>query len=180
MWESLRRRFPDKQAVLDVFYMCILVVEAWALFNLLREIPALRYRETPWDMIGIVSIVQLVALVESLLVAAVLVFAAALLPARWFRHHFVAQATLSLVVTAVWAIVIHYNPQPMTTWSQTQLGLWGGLYLLSLLGANASLRWFTKLETVITGLVKNGTLLAQVYLSLSLLALAIAFVRNWL
>ncbi len=175
---SVRRRFPERQAMLDVFYVCILIVEAWALFNLLREIPALRYRETAWDMVGIIAIVQLIALVESLVVAATLVTAAAILPSAWFRQHFVTQATLSLLVSAIWAILIHYTPQPMTTWSQGQLGLWAGLYLLSLIGVNVALRWFTKLETMIDGLVQNGTLLAQVYLSFSLLALVIVIIRN--
>ena len=174
----LRRYLPDKRAILELFYVCILVVEVWALFNLLREIPALRYRETSWDMLGIVAIVQLVALVESVLVAALLVFVAAILPASWFRQRFVAQATVSLFVTAGWAIAIHYNPVPMTTWPQNQLLLWAGLYALTLWGANVAIRRSARVETALQKVVQNGALLAQVYLLLSLLALVITFIRN--
>lgn len=175
---AVRRYFPDKQAILELFYVCILVVEAWALFNLLREIPALRYRETSWDMIGIIAIVQLVALVESLIVAGVILIAAAILPASWFRQHFIAQATVSLLVTAGWAIAIHYNPVPMTTWPQSQLFLWGGLYGLTLIGGNVIIRRSVRVEAALQKVAQNGTLLAQVYLSLSLLALVITFIRN--
>lgn len=180
MRQMLERRIPDRQAVLQLFYACILVVEAWALFNLLREIPALRYRETVWDMIGIVAIVQLTALVESVIVTIVLVFAAALLPARLFRQHFLAQATLILVISAIWAIAIHTSQQPMTTWTYGQLGLWGGLYLLALAIIPLLLQRFLKLDTVIQKLVQNGALLAQVYLSLSLLALVVVLLRRFL
>lgn len=178
MWHSLRGRVPDKKAVLDVFYVCVLVIEAWALFNLLHEIPALRYRETPWDMIGIIAIVQLVTLVESLVVAGVLVFAAAVLPAFLFRQHFVAQAAISVLVSAAWAIAVHYNAQPTTTWPQSQRIIWGSLYVVTLLGGNLLLRRFKKIELGIQQLVESGTLLAQVYLSLSLLALVVVLVRN--
>lgn len=178
MWLELRHRFPDKQAVLDWFYVAILVIEAWALFNLLREIPALRYRETSWDMVGIVAIVQLVALVESVLVAGVFVVAAALLPFSWWRQHFVAQSTISLLVTTGWAIAIHYNPIPMTTWPTTQLLLWAGLYGLTLLGANGVVRRSAKMESTLQKLAQNGSLLAQVYLALTLLALIITLIRN--
>ncbi len=160
MGQFLGRRFPDKQAVLDLIYMSILVVEAWALFNLLREIPALRFRETVWDMLGIIAIVQLVALVESLIVAGVLVAAAALLPSALFRRHFVGQATMILLVSAVCAIVVHYIPEPMTSWTAGQLALGVGVYLVALLVANGLLRRFARLETLVQSLAKNGALLA--------------------
>lgn len=180
MQKMLEHRLPDRQSVLQLFYACILVVEAWALFNLLREIPALRYRETGWDMIGIIAIVQLMALVESVIVTMVLICAAALLPARLFRQHFLAQATLILVVSAVWAIAIHTSQQAMTTWTKGQFGLWGGLYLLALAVIPLLLHRFAKLETAIQKLVQNGALLAQVYLSLSLLASFIVLLRRFL
>ncbi|MCB8944507.1 MAG: hypothetical protein H6658_12225 [Ardenticatenaceae bacterium] len=178
MWQSLGNRFPPKQAILEVFYMTVLVIEVWALFNILRELPALRYRESFWDMMGIIAIVQLVALVESVLVAAILVMTAVILPGRLLRQCFVVQSAVSILITAVWAIAIHYNPQPMTTWPSPQLTLWVGIYLLALLGINSLLTWSAQLQTVIHKLVQSTTLLAQVYLSLSVLAFVVVLIRN--
>lgn len=174
---SLRQRLPSLQSIYEVFYACVVVVQAWELVNLVYNIPALRLRETTWDLLGIIAIVQAFALFESLLACLALTGLSVLAPSA-LRRHFPAQATGALLVSAAWAIGVHLSGASMTTWAASRLWSWIALYLAGL-GLAAWAIWrFPRLEGAIRRLLANLGVLAWVYIALGLVSLAIILIRN--
>ncbi len=175
---SLRKRLPSRQSTAYVFCACVLVVHAWELYNLIYNVPAIHHRETTWDLLGIIAIVQAFALFESLVVFLLLSGLAILLPERLVRRQFVSQASGALLVSAGWAMGVHFTGQPMTTWAAPKLWLWGGLYLASLALAWWGVRRFPRLDRAIQRVTAEASVLAWVYVVLGLAALAIILIRN--
>jgi hypothetical protein len=178
IFASLRRRLPPLREIGETGAICILTVQAWEFYNIFREIPALRFRETTWDMIGIVSIVQVFALFESLLVLLLLTTLATILPQGWYRQRFVALSTVWLLASAAAAIFIHLDGEPMTVWPAQKLSVWLSVYLLSGLTTSLFVFRLPRLEKGIHKTVQKVTLLAQVYVAISLLGLAVILIRN--
>jgi hypothetical protein len=175
---SFRQRLPSLQSILAVFTACVLVVQAWELYNLIYNIPAIQHRETTWDLLGILAVVQVFALFESLVICLLLTGLAILLPTRWMRGQFVAQASGVLLVSAAWAVGIHLAGQPMTTWSRPILWLGCTLYLASLALSGWVIRRFPRLEGGIHRILASAGLLAWVYVTLGLAGLGIILIRN--
>jgi len=176
--KSLRQRLPSRQSTVYVFCACVLVVHAWELYNLIYNVPAIHHRETTWDLLGIIAIVQAFALFESLAIWALLTGLAILLPEGVMRRQFVAQAGGALLVSAGWAIGVHFTGQPMTTWAAPKLWLWGGLYLASLAAAWWGIRRFPRLDRAIQRVTAEASVLAWAYVVLGLAALAMILIRN--
>jgi hypothetical protein len=174
----LRHRFPAPQAIGYVFSACILTIQAWEFYNLFREIPALRYRETTWDLIGIISIVQVFALFESCVILLALTALAIVLPASWFRQRYVAQATALLIVSALLAVSIHTDGQSMTAWTTQKLWFWLALYILAVIAAWLVIQRYQRIEQGIKWVVQRTVLLSQVYVAISLLGLVVILIRN--
>lgn len=161
-----------------VFSACVLTVQLWEFYNLFREIPALRFRETPWDLLGILAIVQAFALFESAVVFLVITALAALLPSRWFRSDYVSRATALLVIGAAWAIRVHLDPLPMTAWPALKLGLWLVSCWLAIAVAWVAIGRFPRLRLGIDWVISKTALLAQVYVAISLMGLVVILIRN--
>lgn len=177
---SLRKRLPSLQSIGYVFCASILVVQAWEFYNLFYNIPALQHRESTWDLLGIVAIVQVFAFFESLVVCLLLAGLAILLPARLMRQQFVAQAAGLMLVSAAWTIGVHFSGQPMTTWEASRLWLWLGLYLVSIALVWWVIQRFSWLERGIQRVLESATVLAWVYAFISLMGLVIILIRNFL
>jgi hypothetical protein len=175
---SRHKRLPSLPAIGKLFFVCVIVVQLWEFYNLFREIPALRYHETTWDLIGILAVVQVFALFESLVVLLVLTGLAAILPTCWLRDQFVAKSTLTLLVSAAWAIWIHLAGQPMTTWPVPRLWLTFVLFMLSIVGVWLLVDRMPRIGEAVDKIVNGVVILGQVYVAITLLGLAIIFIRN--
>lgn len=176
--EPTNQRLLTFPILKQVFTACALVIQLWAFFVLFREIPALRNRETLWDMIGIVGYVQVFMLVESLLVTGLFVILALLLPGHLFRHKLVTYTTGIVIVSGIWAVALHISGQTPTNWSYLQLATWSGGYTLSIALVYFSLRRFSQFEPPIIWFVTQLEILVQVYVALGLLGWLFIIIRN--
>ena len=178
MIATLRNRLPSRQSTQNIFTASVVAIQAWAFFNLFREIPALRLRLDIWDVIGTVAYIQAFALLESIFITLILVFLGMFLTSQFRQSKFSALGTTAILVGACWAIFVHYDLSPLKDWPQTKvIGrftiLLGGL-ILSLLPV-----WrFDQVSKAINKLTSEGFILALVYALIGILSFLIIIIRN--
>lgn len=172
-----RQRLAPREAVASVFAICVLTIQAWAFFNLFREVPALRIRMGFWEMLGTVAYVQAFAFLESLLVLLAVVLLAALLPFRWFLARFAAQGSALVLVSVLWAVAIHYNGT-IGSWTGVQMVAWGGGYLLAVAAAWALIARYPKVEAGIKEFGRGLVVLALLYAFVGVLSIVVVIARN--
>lgn len=172
-----RERLAPREAIASVFALCVLTIQAWAFVNLFREVPALRIRMGFWEMLGTVAYVQAFALLESLLVLGMVLLLAALLPARWLRARFAAQGSALVLVSALWAVAIHYNGG-LASWTGGQMAGWAAGYLLSVGASWALIGRYPKVEAGITEFGRGLVVLAMLYAFVGVISIIVVIVRN--
>lgn len=109
MNKCLIDRLPTRQETLQIFAVIIFTVHVWSILNFLYITPALINRLTPAEFLGVLSYVLLFALLESVVVLAVLLLLAVVLPRRWLREKIVVRGALLVIISAVWMIPLYYS-----------------------------------------------------------------------
>jgi hypothetical protein len=176
--ESFQRRLPSRETTSRIFTASVVVVQAWAFFNLFREVPAMRVRLETWDVIGVVAYVQAFALMESLLLTAAIISLGMLFARRLHPNEFSALGTVLILVGACWSIFIHYDLAPLASWPPSKI--YGRLVLLIISSALALLLvWrFEPVKGTINKLTSEGFILAQLYALIGVLSIIVVIIRN--
>jgi hypothetical protein len=94
-----------RQALWSLFLMCALPLHIWTFILAFRDISWLTDRTNSWDAVGVVAYGLLFALVESLLVFAVMALLGYLVPGRWNPDRRVALLTVLVWVLSLWAML---------------------------------------------------------------------------
>lgn len=174
----LRHHLPSDREIALVFTACVFPVHVWTIINVLREVPAWVLRLSAWELVGVISYALVVALLESVLFLLGLVLLGVLLPPSVLGDGFVAQDSMVVLLTTLWAIVAHYNDDVIRLWGLRQFALGGIAYLLSLVLGYGLVRRFQALKRAFNSVVERLSLLSWVYLFADLTALVVVFVRN--
>ena len=175
---TLKSRFPPPQEVFYAFAVCVLPVFIWSIVVLLNEVPAFVLRLSVWEFLGVVGYTQAFALFESLLLLLLLLLLGAILPARWFRSKFVAVSMAIVLVSAGWAVEANYRRVDPSTWATPELLSVLGLYLLSIAVPYVFIQRFGRLEQILRAIIARLSVLAYIYVSLSVVGILIVLVRN--
>src|SRR5262245_31449383 len=170
------RRVPSRRNIFAVYLACLFPIQVWAIYNLLREVPAWLSQMTLWDVIGVVSYPQMFVLIESVVIFLPLVLLSALLPAGWFRDKFVALATGIVYLSVVWFILAHINDRTLRYWGLGQFPI--GLFLFSQILFFSLIHYSHKLQSIIVSLVNRVAVLSIVYLLIDLISVLIVVLRN--
>ena len=105
----LLARLPTRQETFQIFAVIIFTVHVWSILNFLYIVSALIARLTSAEFLGVLSYVLVFALFESIVVLAVLLLLAFVLPRRWLRKKIVARGSLIVIISAIWMIPVHYS-----------------------------------------------------------------------
>jgi hypothetical protein len=173
-----RQRLPSRREITLVFAACVFPVHVWTIINVLREVPAWVLRLSAWELFGVVSYALLVALLEGLLLSVGLVALGTLLPRSLLGDGFVAQATMVVLLTSIWAVVAHRNTEVIRLWGLRQFALAGMVYSISIGLGYGLIRCFERLRSVLNSIVERLSVLSFVYVFADLLAVAVVIVRN--
>lgn len=173
-----RQRLPSQQEAWRLLSICIVPIHLWALVQLLRDVSPLALRMTIWDLIGVTAYSQAFALVESVYVAVILLLLAVSLPAFFIRKHLVEQAFIIIVVSAIWAIIFHYNLQGFIDLRWSHFVLLTPVYLLSVFFPSYLVRNNRKWLQFISDFAERMTTLATVYVVIGAFSLLIVIGRN--
>jgi len=170
------RRLPPRRDVLLAFSACAFPIHAWALIGLFREIPAWIERgHVVGEMLGIASYTLMYALLESILLLVLLTLAAAILPQRLLRRKFVAQVTMFVLLTSAFAALAQFNI--IHWWQFRQLVFWLIQSAVLLVSAVAIINRSDRVEVALCSAASRLSVLAWLYLSMSLLGTLVVLVR---
>jgi hypothetical protein len=175
--EFLRARLPSRQEIWGVFSVLVFAVYSWEIRQYLFKFPSFLYYSTPGDLLSILSYMMAVALFESLLVAAVLVVIAAILPSGWYRDGFAYKGFLTVLILAVSSIQFQkYLPThfPETSVIVRQAAVTGGFLLASIGLAHK----VPDLQKLLIKVVDSISIMSFIYVPLGLLSLAVVIMRN--
>lgn len=178
MPKILKGRLPPRESIRNIFTTSVIVIQAWAFFNLFREIPAIRLRTEFWDVLGTVAYVQAFALLESLFVTGVIVLLGMLLPKRLRQSKFSALGTTLIVVAACWSIFIHYDLLPLKEWPPLKVFDRLAILLIALIVTLIPVWYFDQVSAFIDKLIREGFILAQLYSFIGVLSIIIVLIRN--
>jgi hypothetical protein len=175
---AVYRRIPSRRNIIYAYMAALFPIQAWSIYNLLREVPAWLRQMSGWDLIGVVSYTQMFVLFESVFIFLPLVFLSALLPASWFSGKFVALSTGIVYLSAAWFILSHITDLPLLSSSLPRFLPWNVLFWLSQILFFSLIHYSPKLESIIASFVDRLAVLSVLYLSIDLAAVLIVVIRN--
>lgn len=153
-------------------------MHVWSILNLLREVPAWVLRLRIWELVGVIAYNMAFALIESLMVWAVFVLLAFVLPGRWFRDRFVSLSSVAVFSAAAWAIVVHYNTETVRLWSLKDFALWFVVCLFSIGAACALVYLITGVDRFVRSVAERLLVLVYMYVVVDVLSILVVLVRN--
>jgi hypothetical protein len=174
----LRNRFPSREDSLYVFAVCALPVFAWAIFSYLYAFPEFVLRMSIWDLVGTASYTLAYALLESLVITVPLILMAAILPARFFKHHFVAFSSVIVIVSSIWIMYANYHLIDFSDWDLSEILRVLLIYLLSLAIPIALILRYNRIEQIVQAIVQRVAVLVYIYAGLACIGFIIILARN--
>ena len=180
----LRSRLPSRQDLWLVFSASAFLIHSWALLNYLREVPGYLNRLTIGEMLGILSYVLVLALLETAGAVLFVTILAFLTPRRFLLDRFVPQGLILIYVPGLWAIPIHYQTRLFSLVEITPqvylagFAIWLSTFLLALVDLSLVFRRHPRIEHGLRSFADQLTVLAWVYLAIDLTAVINLVIRN--
>lgn len=167
--QAIQSRRPSRQQAFEFFAFCIFLVQTWAIYSLLREVPSLLLRLDMWDFIGAGAYTFAFALIESLGLFVLFYALAVLLPAPILKDEFIVRALLIFFTVNYLALVFIVEPDQVLAWAAGLVGFGGlGYFVVK----------YQRIRTAIADGVDRLTVLASLYIIIDIVSLLIVIVRN--
>jgi len=170
-------RLPARQDVITVLSVVVFVVFSWSIRGFLFIFPSRVMYLGAWDILSVFMYMMAFALVESLLILAVLVAVSAVLPKKWLRQGFPYKGLLVTIVGAAAAVWYQGNLGNTLPPGGTLLS-WGAVLAILLLSLIIISHSFSRLGQVLTALAERFTIFNYVYLPLGFLGVLVVLLRN--
>jgi hypothetical protein len=173
--DFIKHRFPDRREITLVFSAAVFTVFTWAVRSFIYQVPSFILYFDLWDILGIFALLLTFALLESALVAGLLVLFCALLPAKWLKTGFAYKGFISVVVAASAFI---YLKQAMNNQPTIQfLGTIFSVTFLSWLGLILAAHYWDRFQRLILDLADRLSIFLYVYIPLGLLSVIVVIIR---
>ena len=184
MLDQIRHRIPSRNDVILLFLICVFPTHIWSFFALFRKLPSYLIRLSAWDIISRVGYIQLFVLMESLLLASVILFISILLPTSLIRSHFATQTSVLVLLLSIWLAIYHYQNRILQWLHVGIFGYyvlilgWALSFSISLLYLSMLIRRKPNFSSLVLNFVGRIAVLSTVYLLIDGLAVIIVIVRN--
>lgn len=175
--KSLIHRLPARTEITPVFDFLVFAVFTWAMRAFFTELPSLLLYYGSGDVFGVFSYMMAFALLESLLVMALLLGVAMILPGTWLRQGFSRKAAvIVLVVAAVMVYLQSILTFQLPSWQETAVGAGAAmLFFFTLLILLAKTERFRNL---FDDVLERFKIFSMIYLPLGVIGLVVATLRN--
>ena len=166
-----------------MFLVAAFPIHFWSLISYFHELPAYLLRMTISEVLGVLAYTQVFSLFESLLVTAIATLLALILPRGWLLDRFVLNASILVLVSALWMIPVHYNPIILNELGKMGISeeifwiLWGGLYLLAIWDFIMVARRHVKFSRGVLAFVDRVSALTVIFLVVDVISLFVAAYR---
>jgi len=179
---KLRAKLPSRQEALTVFSVILFIVFSWALYRTFWWVPSWLEYLSIWGILIIIAYVVAFALVESLVILALLTILSLLLPRKIFKDQFVVQGSVLSLLLGLGAFLIQRNVGVIYRLKLEQTLL----YPLLILGAVILLMIITSflfkrihaLSRFTQAIVERMTIFAYLYVPMGLIGLLVVVIRN--
>lgn len=179
----LLSRLPKFREAILVFWVAVFPIHFWSLIVYFHELPAFLLRMTLEEMIGVLAYTQVFALLESLLVTGIVILLAFILPRGWLLDRFVVNASIFVLISALWMAPVHTFPMIMITLEKINISkevfwiLWAGLYLLAIWDLIMVARRHVKFSRGVQAFADRISVLSGIFLVVDVLGLFIITYR---
>jgi len=176
-------RLPSKKQAFRIFLAILVPINFWSVIFFFRELPAYILRLTTWDILGIFSYTQFIALLDSLLLLLILLIPGLLFSPSLREARFVPIASTVGYLAVVWVIPFHYLDR-LTEWSPLFLQPWVAWAWVSLfILVSGFTAWrihaSSRLRNGILSFIERVTPLSWIYLSSNMVSVLIILARNF-
>ncbi len=169
--------------VYQILLAIIFPVSFWTLVFFFRELPSYLMRMPSWDILGVFAYSMFVSLLDSMLITAIVVFIAFVLPKRFFRDHLVAQGIVQSYLIILLAALVQLASTSNLLPELTRIPWFNLLFIGFFIGASISLNrlviFSDNIQAKIHLFIERLTVLATIYLFLNLCAVLIVILRNF-
>jgi hypothetical protein len=177
--DLIRKRFPRRSEITAVFGVAVFMCFTWTMIGFFNKLSSFILYLTLGEIANIFAFMMAFALLESLVVAGLLVLLSAVLPSRWLKEGFAFKGFVILFVATVTAILFqkalrdHFpSPQMLLTYS-----------VLPLL-VIALLLWIVqtrpKIQNILLSVQDRILIMLFIYVPIGLLGLMVVMARNLL
>lgn len=176
---TFRNRLPPRHDLVPVFATVVFPVFSWSLIWFFQKMPGWQPFLNTWAILSILAYAVGFALLESLIVLALVVVLAAILPARALRVQFTALGSTVVLAATFWTIIFQLIFEPVILyWSAGEFALWFGLALVSILLAVYLVHRSPRAQRMVMALADRLTVFVYLYVPLGLLGLLVVLIRN--
>ena len=179
---KLRAKLPSRQEALTVFSVVLFIVFSWALYRTFWWVPSWLEYLSVWGILVIFAYVAAFALVESLVILALLIGLGLLLPRKIFKDQFIVQGSALSLLLGLGAFLIQRNVGVIYRLKLEQTLLYPAL----ILGAAILLVFISSflfkrihiLSRFAQAVAERMTIFAYLYVPMGLIGLLVVVIRN--
>jgi hypothetical protein len=174
-------RFPDRQSILGVYAVIVILVYSWTLFTSFYKLPSWMFYMTISQILSVYAYSFSLDLVESILaLVGVLFLEFTLFPALKNKDEFQSRSILVILVVLVSAMLrlaLFQTYEDIDAFLSGELMWWAITLPLGMLIAAFAPKiiWVRK---ILTGIAERTTVFLYIYLPLSFISLLVVLVRN--
>jgi hypothetical protein len=181
LWKYLSSRFPPRRDLVQVFLVSAFPVAVWSWIIFFYDLPSFLLSLRLSQIINIFAYLQVIILIESALLFALVTLLAVLLPPRLLLSSYVPQSTLFILALALWAVGFHLYSEQIALGSlasnPTLLYFWTVVWAVVFLSLSILTRYWTRWDTLILSFVDRLSIVSGVYLFFPLVSLPYVLLR---
>ena len=175
--DSIQKRFPRRYDLLAVFGVAVFVCYSWTLLGFLNKLSSFLLYFTLGEIANILAFMMAFALVESLVLTAILILLSAILPSGWLREGFASKGFVIVIIATVTSIlfqnILEDNfPHPLVLLLFILIPIGVAVALIALV------RSAPKIHSLINNIQDRVLIMLFVYVPLGVLSLMFVLYRN--
>ena len=175
-------RFPPPIDLKLAFLVSAFPAAVWSWIIFIYDLPSFLRSLRVSQIISIFAYVQVVSLIESILLFALVTLLAVLLPRRLFLSNYISQVFLLVFTLAFWAIGIHlYHEQVAMGRFTNNPALpyyWTAVWFVVFFALSILARFSSRLNAFLLAVVDRLAFVSSVYLVFALVSVPVVIFRN--
>ncbi len=176
----ISNRLPNKQSVLRVYAISVLLTYSWTMLVSFWKLPSWLFFLGVWEILSIYAYSFLVNFIESVILIMFVLFLSVILPARWWRNGFVVKSItvfVILIASILLRLRIYRLEELREAFVESQLVWWVCSMALAILFGWV-LSCFKGAVNLIESFADRVIIFLYIYLPLTALSLLVIFFRN--
>jgi energy-converting hydrogenase Eha subunit A len=172
---SLRKRFPQGNEIFTVFSFIVFAVFSWAVYAFLHQMPSSLLYTGLGELAVIFCLVMAIALLESVLVCALIILLCMIFPRHWLREAFAVKGSMAVLAAAIAAIFAkQFDMYPIQPAFLAILAACLVAWIVSIFLLNR----YPNLQKALSSFINRFNVFAYIYVPLGIIGIMIILIRN--